>query len=270
MHTYENKKSKAFTLIELLVVIAIIAILAAILFPVFAQARERARRASCLSNMKQLGMALQMYVDDYDNLVPPREYTIAGDANYDYQLFVGGKRKKGTSGATAVWYPEFGLLQPYIKSVQVTTCPSSTDLNIRQPYEISAPGQPQGYGYNQSYLFPGTNPPPNTVAIEKPSETVFLTDSAYALNASTLQTWTGNWAPSVGYPTVHGRHQGFANIAWADGHAKALRVTYRTTADFPAASVEIWSKFNVGDLIHSAYPKGSTYQNYYYLLDKPD
>ena len=69
-----NRKSNAFTLIELLVVIAIIAILAAILFPVFAQAREKARAASCLSNMKQLGLALNMYQQDYDGTLMQTTY----------------------------------------------------------------------------------------------------------------------------------------------------------------------------------------------------
>ena len=65
------QRKRAFTLIELLVVIAIIAILAAILFPVFAQARDKARQASCLSNMKQQGLAVHMYAQDYDEMVPP-------------------------------------------------------------------------------------------------------------------------------------------------------------------------------------------------------
>src|SRR5690349_23826516 len=74
-----RSKRNGFTLIELLVVIAIIAILAAILFPVFAQAREKARAASCLSNLKQIGLALMMYVQDYDELLPVPFPNVKGD-----------------------------------------------------------------------------------------------------------------------------------------------------------------------------------------------
>src|SRR5438309_1970214 len=98
------RRVPGFTLIELLVVIAIIAILAAILFPVFAQARAKARQASCLSNTKQLGLALQMYVQDYDETV------VLND-----------------NGSATV--PRLGwmdLLQPYIKNDGVLVCPSST------------------------------------------------------------------------------------------------------------------------------------------------
>src|SRR5437867_2887380 len=99
-----------FTLIELLVVIAIIAILAAILFPVFAQAREKARSVSCLSNMKQLGTAQQMYLQDYDGAF---EELIPGGA-----LGFAGK-----VGEPSMW---MGTLQPYIKNVTIFRCPSST------------------------------------------------------------------------------------------------------------------------------------------------
>ena len=102
----ENRQSErrhAFTLIELLVVIAIIAILAAILFPVFAQAREKARQASCLSNLKQIGIALTMYQSDYDSQYPPSQL--------------------GT-GTNIVSWPT--MLQPYIKNEQVFVCPSSS------------------------------------------------------------------------------------------------------------------------------------------------
>src|SRR6187397_1320782 len=94
-------RRRAFTLIELLVVIAIIAILAAILFPVFAQAREAARKASCLSNMKQIGLALQQYSSDYDGLFPPSQLP--------------------SSGANVSW-PTMSF--PYIKNEGVFVCPS--------------------------------------------------------------------------------------------------------------------------------------------------
>ena len=101
--------NRAFTLIELFMVIAIIAILAAILFPVFAQARERARAISCLSNLKQSGVAYTMYTQDYDETTPLQTSPVATrDAN-NYFAVTGG-----------YWY---NLLQPYVKNWQVFVCP---------------------------------------------------------------------------------------------------------------------------------------------------
>lgn len=100
---------RGFTLIELLIVIAIISILAAILFPVFARARENARRTSCLSNVRQLGMAFQQYFQDYDEQFP-----LLG---------------KGTGNAGTSW---FFTMQPYIKSTQMLRCPSDTATNWPQ------------------------------------------------------------------------------------------------------------------------------------------
>src|ERR1700692_3578050 len=97
---FPTAKKSGFTLIELLVVIAIIAILAAILFPVFAQAREKARQTACLSNMKQIGLGLAMYSTDYDSQFPPSQL--------------------GSSGQLVSW-PQ--MMQPYIKSQDVFVCP---------------------------------------------------------------------------------------------------------------------------------------------------
>src|SRR4028118_429518 len=110
-HTHARAKGNAFTLIELLVVIAIIAILAAILFPVFAQAREKARQTACLSNMKQIGTGMMMYVQDYDELYP------AANINPVTPINGGGSNVM----------PIDAQLGPYIKNDQLWACPSDTN-----------------------------------------------------------------------------------------------------------------------------------------------
>src|SRR5881392_4236509 len=113
-----HKARFGFTLIELLVVIAIIAILAAILFPVFAQAREKARQASCLSNMKQIGLSMTLYVQDYDETFPhsPWNGQPVGTDDNDYG--------KSTYVTRFTWYWQ---LYPYTKSRKIWICPSDPD-----------------------------------------------------------------------------------------------------------------------------------------------
>jgi len=117
--TEMNVRKSAFTLIELLVVIAIIAILAAILFPVFAQAREKARETTCLSNMKQIGLALRMYSQDYDETLfasgqLPSHRSTAGDGSNIQRLISGG----------TIWF-----LNPYTKNEGIFRCPSDVGDN---------------------------------------------------------------------------------------------------------------------------------------------
>ncbi len=118
-----NRKSRAFTLIELLVVIAIIAILAAILFPVFAQAREKAQSASCLSNAKQVTLAVLMYTQDYDETFPLSSYypIYSGAAPKDTQ-FSGGADGNPLNLTAFGW--EHAIL-PYMKSAAILRCPSA-------------------------------------------------------------------------------------------------------------------------------------------------
>jgi prepilin-type N-terminal cleavage/methylation domain-containing protein/prepilin-type processing-associated H-X9-DG protein len=141
---------RGFTLIELLVVIAIIAILAAILFPVFAQAREKARAATCVSNLKQIGNALMMYVQDYDE----RYLGAAAPGTTDWSPYAGSlfiqpptaiANPAANSPRWAMWT---NIVQPYVKNWQIFKCPSSTDLNLDDASVQFNPKYSFSYTYN--------------------------------------------------------------------------------------------------------------------------
>ena len=128
-----TRRQRGFTLIELLVVIAIISIIAAILFPVFASAREKARQISCTSNLKQIGLAALQYLQDNDESWMPHRYSPDGSACANNQFWFGTQ----VAGVIDV---SKGLLQPYMKSKQVGKCPSFS--------AVTTLGDGNGYGYN--------------------------------------------------------------------------------------------------------------------------
>ena len=216
-------KFRAFTLIELLVVIAIIAILAAILFPVFAQAKEAAKKTQSLSNVKQIDLAWLMYSDDADGtLMRVSQGTIAaGKVFYWWGSFDGSRLRE-----------EEGLLYPYTHSKGIQADPS---LPTAQRAAIGF----TGYGYNYNYLSPSDYPAPDYTetprpvsygTIGTPAETVTFATSA-RMSYATPHAVEGNTylePPSSEYPTFQGRHAGFGVTAWADGHAKAWKPSYRT------------------------------------------
>jgi len=196
-------RRKGFTLIELLVVIAIIAILAAILFPVFARAREKARQTTCLSNMKQLGLGIMMYVQDYDE-------------TYNFAYII-------TPTVTWPW-----LLMPYIKSNQLFSCPGDPDWwDIGNGIKLS-------YIPNY-YLFPpGDSAVPTPVRmakVERPADTIALAENADGSTGNLVPNCQYAWgtsgpSASAGYNAWARvslqRHNGGANYAFADGHSKWL------------------------------------------------
>lgn len=189
---------RGFTLIELLVVIAIIAILAAILFPVFARAREQAKRTSCLSNLKQLALAAMMYGQDYDELLPV-----------------------GATQGNPLWNVVQGL-QPYVKNSQIFYCPSIQVLAAYNPLLYPTPENWAagniGYYYWSMYgIHAHTGP---FISRHPPRQ---LTLSAEA----DLWMWSdvfGQFYWSQGAPFAHGLGKwSFTNVAFMDGHCKAMR-----------------------------------------------
>ena len=207
---------QAFTLIELLVVIAIIAILASILFPVFARARENARRASCQSNLKQIGLGIMMYVQDNDDTYP---------MTYNY--------------ATAATWIE--VTQPYVKSIQLFRCPTSGAEQVYNGADVYN----GNYGANQ-LVMPFSNASPSTIKmayLQRAAGIYMLMDSGiYYVRYGRMITSNASWEylPGMGegggtcainastYPDnvsdcKSGRHFGGVNVAFADGHVKWLK-----------------------------------------------
>ena len=229
---FSKVKDKGFTLIELLVVIAIISILAAILFPVFARARENARRASCLSNLKQIGLGIAMYTQDYDERL----------VSYAYPAAVSGP----TLGFQIV-------LHPYVKNYQLYLCPSARKISTSSssncdPTHVSTDGLGAGaYGYNYQNLGdyyrnsgPVSESNPNRLRdrslaeIAAPAETVMLTEISRLIGPALIPqptSWPNpdssscNTGPA---PKTLGDQRGLwhfdgTNVAFVDGHAKFMK-----------------------------------------------
>ncbi|MFN3651590.1 MAG: DUF1559 domain-containing protein [Armatimonadota bacterium] len=198
-----------FTLIELLVVIAIIAILASILFPVFAQAREAARKASCASNLKQLGTAVQMYVQDYDGRFLPW-----GQSNGTYPVHI---------------------LEPYTRNRAIWACPSDADARVRA---LSDPRY-------VSYMF--NNGLSNKVdsVMTRPAELVITHDSDPGeVGWTEGNTWDGGKTTDWPHVRANGsglesfklpwftRHSNTVNVLFYDGHVKATRARELSDENF--------------------------------------
>lgn len=193
-------RRNGFTLIELLVVIAIIAILAAILFPVFAKAREKARQSSCLSNTKQIDLAIIQYTQDYDETLPPGSYPQTIPLSLNWQ----------------------SVLAPYCKNTQIFTCPSQAGNGYGWNY--------QNFGYQD--VSPGTGWASSLGSIQMPAETIIIGDNPdlpvatmYGAGGMYIYGPTQSTPPVDGIGNVSGRHNGGGNYAFIDGHSKWINRT---------------------------------------------
>jgi len=214
---------RGFTLIELLVVIAIIAILAAILFPVFARAREKARQTSCLSNLKQIGLAHQMYAQDYD------EMFLAG--RYNAECMFGHYHDLGGNNSINDYYGWFNHIYPYINNTQVYRCPSQQWTTCTSGGEVAR--------ITNAYLFNYGGCRRRAMAeIDRPAETMITMDgqNSFVISSTNYKS-TAMSAMGNGLD----RHNGGANIAFCDGHAKWMGRGAIDSA-IPAAAGE-WCDF---------------------------
>lgn len=200
-------QKKGFTLIELLVVIAIIAILAAILFPVFAKAREKARQSSCASNEKQIGLAVIQYKQDYDETMP-LSYT-AGDGN--------GTRL--TCGTPMFFYID--EIMPYAKNEKIFLCPSHAGRNCNSAMRYPATQHDILRSYNFSIAASGAK----DSDIPVPAATYILADSEVQSCIPVCCTFL------VPLTIIAARHSGMYNGLFADGHVKASN--YQTPKGVP-------------------------------------
>jgi len=250
---YTTGQSAAFTLIELLVVIAIIAILAAILFPVFAQARERARATACLSNVKQIGTGLMMYTQDWDEVYPAANISPVPPIN-------GG-------GSTVL--PIDAQIGQYIKNEQIWSCPSDTNpiysgmtLNRFYDGKYFNNMMPRSYGYvieintrekntRDANTGLATRFPPNgytLASVDQPADTIAFTEATANTGVGTLGAYDGGLFTQCDTWKIPGRKAGTegadtggctatfntvtnvpykghfdkGNFIFADGHAKSL------------------------------------------------
>jgi prepilin-type N-terminal cleavage/methylation domain-containing protein/prepilin-type processing-associated H-X9-DG protein len=216
---------RGFTLIELLVVIAIIAILAAILFPVFARAREKAKQTACSSNMKQLGTSMMMYCQDYDG----RYASVYDDAGGTHPRFIWAQK-----------------LQPYVKNTQVFQCPAVTGLDITDTstgYQNTRYQMPMSHVFTegaincrgeQDFLHPATT----VMFVEGQQwyQHFCAKHAVYNTGGEFYDDGKGNKAlwGTLGEQTWP-RHNGGCNTAFCDGHAKWLSIT-----DLGSTTAEYW------------------------------
>lgn len=217
------KKRFGFTLIELLVVIAIIAILAAILFPVFAQAREAARKTSCISNLKQIALALGMYQTDYDGkmmasgMLPENPATAADGTNIIRML----------SGGSSYF------LQPYIKNQQIFVCPSDVGENYWGRSSTGWPwsttswfGRPTSYHFRHCFdagLNGDVRLGTSDAQVINPANSIVFYEAG-AFHKEKLPLFGGvhpTGSPVLTPPTRQ------INVSYADGHVKVFRLNHR-------------------------------------------
>jgi prepilin-type N-terminal cleavage/methylation domain-containing protein len=234
-----RRRDRAFTLIELLVVIAIIAILAAILFPVFARAREAARKTACISNLKQLGTAAQMYQTDYDGAFPDSRITgqfpLDGQYKGATHICVYAHRRYANDGNNL---GGIGLAyNPYIKNIGIFRCPSDPGnrgwaeaCGVPQTTgtQADSPGAKFSSYYQRHAHDAYAQISKNSLidaAVQRPAQLAFFIEEAWHGGHQRPYLWDGTQA---------GDNTRFVNAVFYDGHARRLGVPWISPIGVPS------------------------------------
>ncbi len=227
---------RGFTLIELLVVIAIIAILAAILFPVFAQARDKARQVGCLSNLRQIGLATQLYAQDFDETPPPRHVP-------DILFQFGDPKIYGKT-------PNFlGSILPYTTTRVIFYCPSAI-WNLPYAPKVMTPTPLS----DTNLLGNGVVIGRPLAVIDRPAEVIYIQELNWRIdnaqlrpapvgNGTTFTAWHYTSPIGEGYSNLH---QGGGNFVFEDGHVKFKHHLALRSGDFGLVPDQPWSTTNEG------------------------
>ncbi|MGO8677526.1 MAG: prepilin-type N-terminal cleavage/methylation domain-containing protein [Limisphaerales bacterium] len=222
-----DENRHAFTLVELLVVIAIVAILGAMLLPVLARSKSSVRRAECVSNLRQLGVAGELYWDE--NSGSCFRYGF-GATNYG-AIYWFGWLGPGPEGQRP-FDLSYGAMYPYLKGSDVRLCPSLR--YALSQFKLKADGVVFSYGYNSYLSAPAGKPPVNVSSLRQPAQTALFADAAQVNNFQApaspsnpmLEEWyyvdlETNYSSANNYPNGHFRHSQKANVTFCDGHVGA-------------------------------------------------
>lgn len=246
-----RNRHSGFTLIELLVVIAIIAILAAILFPVFAKAREKARQTSCLSNMKQLGLGVKMYAQDYDETRAP--------------CWIWPSNPPIADGDRRTWRT---LVLPYVKNRQIFLCPSNSDTaqtmwdaladdGIQDTKSNYALNYEAGYGGFNNWVsadqVDGTPTSRPEAFTQRPSTTIMMSEVTYGLPFSYIYLYWGPYILQQAAP-----HTKMANFVFEDGHVKSMRHSQTIGKVGESVDTYMWNQYNSSDQGYVDYARQQT------------